>query len=97
MSLSDETRAAIRACIATRGAHKGRLVAKCPKRGTPAAAAWQGMATAWNPYKCSVFAIMMIPPAHMPIYREALAWADDHPELRGLDRDRAVLERLGAW
>ena len=97
MSMSAETREAILACIATRGPRKGRLVARCPKRGTAAAAAWQGIVTAFNPYKCSVFAIMMLRPEHMPIYREALAWADDNPDLRWLDHDRAVLDRLGAW
>ena len=96
-TLSYEARAAIRAAIAWRGENRGKLLARCPRAGTPAAAAWQALVTAWNPYRASVGAIIMLPADLRRIYHEVLTWADAHPQLRGLDRDRAFLEAVGVW
>ena len=95
--MQPETQYAIRKCFVTRGRNKGRLLAKCPPMGTPAAAAWQALALAWNPYKASIVALMFMPEANRFIYREALDWAEANMHLRGLDRDRAILESLGVW
>jgi hypothetical protein len=96
--LSAETVAAIRACYATRGPYKGRLLAKAPKQGSAVHAAWQALMLAWNPYKASIFAVMMIRRGeHAAVFETTLAWAERNMHLRGSDRDRAALERLGAW
>lgn len=95
--MQQETVNAIRQCFATRGKNKGKLLAKCPPTGTPQAAAWQALALAWNPYKASIAGLIFMPEENKPIWREALTWAESNMQLRGLDRDRAILESLGAW
>lgn len=95
--MEQETVNAIRQCFATRGKNRGKLLSRCPPMGTPQAAAWQALALAWNPYKASVTGLIFMPEANRFIYREALAWAESNAQLRGLDRDRAILESLGAW
>jgi hypothetical protein len=34
---------------------------------------------------------------HAELFAEALAWAEANMQLRGSDRDRLALERLGVW
>jgi hypothetical protein len=97
MQMEQKTMDAILNCFATRGKGKGYLLAKCPKSGTPEAAAWQGLALAWNPYKASIFAIMIMSDENHAIHKQALAWAESNMQLRGLDRDRLALESLGVW
>src|SRR4029077_14800932 len=60
MPLSDTAKAALAACYATRGPHKGQLLARCPKSDTLAAAAWQGAMLICNPYKASVAACLFM-------------------------------------
>ena len=95
--MKPETISAIQACFATRGKNKGKLLAKCPPMGTPAAAAWQALALAWNPYKASIFSLMIMSDENIAIHREALIWAESNMQLRGLDRDRLALESMGVW
>jgi len=95
--MTPETAKAIAGCFATRGKNKGKLLAKCPPMHTPEAAAWQAMALAWNPYKASIFAMLMFTPEQKALHAEALTWAETNMQLRGLDRDRLALETVGAW
>jgi hypothetical protein len=96
--VSPSTAAAIRSCYATRGKHKGFLLKNPPPGGTAQHAAWQALVLAWNPYKASVWAVMCIRRGeHADLFAEALAWAEANMQLRGSDRDRLALERLGVW
>jgi hypothetical protein len=96
VELRDICIAAIDAAKASRGKNKGLLKATCPPMGTDAAAAWQALMGYANPYKMSIGQIMFFNDRQRAIYRaidDALAGHD----VRGLDRDRIALERLGAW
>jgi hypothetical protein len=96
--VSPATAAAIRACYATRGKYKGFLLKQSPRSGTAQHAAWQALVLAWNPYKASIWAVMCIRRSeHAAIFEETLAWAEANMQLRGSDRDRLTLERIGVW
>ena len=62
-----------------------------------AGAAWLGCMAAWNPYKLSIGAVLFLDQEERAVFDEVSKWAENHPELRGLDRDRLALEQLGAW
>lgn len=90
-TISDTAALALKAAVATRGKHKGQLLAKCPPSHTLAAAAWQGAMMA---VKVSIASMLSMSDEQRVIMREveaALAGCI------GIDRDRAALERLGAW
>jgi hypothetical protein len=95
--LTESDIAAINGCFASRGANKGKLLASAPKSATLAYAAWQAMVLAWNPYKASVFGMIMFSDEQRACHKRVLAWAEANMHLRGLDRDRLALERIGAW
>jgi len=97
--LSDKAREALAQAYATRGKHRGQLLARCPKRGTAAAAAWQGAMMSCNPYKTSVAAVLFMTAEQRAIWTEVLAHFDALPhEYRIMaQRDREALERLGVW
>jgi len=98
MTLSPDAKAAVAACIATRGPAKGSLLKRCPPSGTPAAAAWQALMLVANPYKASIAALLFMGPNEHDVYREVQAWADANAAaVRGLDCDRRALESLGVW
>lgn len=99
MTLSLNARDALKACIATRGKHKGQLLAKCPPSHTLAAAAWQGAMLSCNPFKASVGAMLFMTAEQRVIRDEVLAHFDALPKAYriGSDRDREALELLGVW
>jgi hypothetical protein len=73
------------------------LLAKAPPSHTLAYAAWQGAMLSVNPYKASIGALMFMTAEQRAISQAITALFDGLPELRGVDRDRAALEALGAW
>lgn len=99
MSLSPEAKAALTACYATRGKHKGQLLARCPKSSTLAAAAWQGAMLACNPFKASVAASLFMSDQQREIRDEVLQHFCSLPPayLIMAQRDREALEALGVW
>ena len=89
---------AIKNAFVTRGPNKGRLLASCPTSTTDAAAAWQAIQATANPYKLGIGVLMFFSDEQREIYKSI----DDtikskRLDVRSLDRDRAALERLGAW
>ena len=95
-----QTRAAdaVTAIFAKAGPNKGRLLAKAPPFGTDAWAAWHGAMLACNPYKASIMSLMMMNTEQRAIADAVEAAFRAMPDLaKRADRDRAVLEALGAW
>lgn len=96
-----EVEAAVRGAFATRGKNKGRLLARCPKANTDAAAAWQAVQSAANPYKVGIGTIIFFSDRQHDIFEAVLAAVGEllkqGKSLASLDRDRAALEALGAW
>ena len=84
--LSDTARNALAQAYATRGKHRGQLLAKCPRSNTLAAAAWQG-------------AMLFMTAEQRAVRDEILAHFDRLPrEYKILaERNREALERLGVW
>lgn len=97
--LSDAARAALTLCYATRGKHKGQLLARCPRSNTLAAAAWQGAMLSCNPYLASVAAALFMSAEQKAIYREVMAHFDAMPHAYRImaQRDREALESWGVW
>ena len=94
--LKDICIAAISAAQSSRGKYKGSLKAKCPPTGSDAAAAWQAITAHANPYKIGFGHMMFFSDRQKTIY-DTIDKALEGTDVRGLDRDRVVLERLGAW
>lgn len=100
MIISEQAGRALQGACYKNGPHKGRLLKTAP-REKMARAAWYGAQSVCNPYKLSIGAIMFMADEERAIYREvesifdAMQAAGWRPE--GLDRDRYVLETLGAW
>jgi len=97
--LSPAARAAFDAALATRGPRKGMLLARAPASRTLAYAAWNGAMVSANPYKASIAGMIFMSAEQHGIRAEVTAWVDAQPKRArmALDRDRANLERLGAW
>jgi hypothetical protein len=100
MVISEEGGRALYGACNKRGPDKGRLLRNPPKDRL-ARAAWYGAQSVCNPYKLSISALLFMPDDERAIYREIEKLFDDlkaagmRPEL--MDRDRRVLESLGAW
>jgi len=99
MALSNAARAALAAAYATRGKHRGQLLAKCPRSETLAAAAWQGAMLSCNPFKASIGAMLFMSAEQKAIRDEVLAHFDAMPHAYRImaQRDREALEGLGVW
>jgi hypothetical protein len=99
MTLSTLARNALAQAYATKGPHRGRLLARCPRSGTPGAAAWQGAMLACNPHKVSIGALLFMVAEHRAIADEVTRHFEALPhEYRIMaQRDREALERLGVW
>jgi len=99
IELSPAARAAFDAALATRGPRKGMLLARAPASRTLAYAAWNGAMVSANPYKASIAGMIFMSAEQHGIRAEVTAWVDAQPKRArmALDRDRANLERLGAW
>ena len=99
MMLSETAANALAACYATRGKHKGQLLAKCPRSDTLEAAAWQGAMISCNPYKVGIATLMFMSPEQRAVFEEVKTYFDALSRDRRVaaDRDRLALERLGVW
>jgi hypothetical protein len=97
--LSDNARNALAACYATRGKHKGQLLARCPASHTLAAAAWQGAMIVCNVHKVSIAAMMFMTSEQRVIRDEIQAHFESlpHDYLIMAERNREALEALGVW
>lgn len=89
---------AIIGAISSRGKNKGFLKAKCPPMNTPEAAAWQAIMSHANPYKVGFGHLMFMDDSTREIYN----WIKEYVkkstiDVRSLDKDRNILEKLGAW
>ena len=99
MALSETARNALQGAYATRGKHRGQLLAKCPRSSTLAAAAWQGAMLVCNPYQASIGAMLFMTAEQRAVRDEVVTHFEALPrEYRILaQRDREALERLGVW
>jgi hypothetical protein len=97
--LSGKTRAALAKAYATRGPHRGQLLARCPRANTLEAAAWQAAMAVCNPYKMKIGTIMFFTTVQREIYQEVLAHFESLPRKHVVlaQRDREALERLSVW
>jgi len=97
--LSETARTALTAAYATRGRHRGQLLAECPRSSTLAAAAWQGAMLSCNPYKASIGAMLFMSAEQKAVRDEVLAHFDALPRAYRImaQRDREALEALGVW
>jgi hypothetical protein len=97
--LSDTARTALAACYATRGKHRGQLLARCPRSDTLAAAAWQAAMLVCNPYKASIGAMLFMSAEQKAVREEVLAHFEAMPKdyLIMAERNREALESIGVW
>lgn len=99
MMLTETAANALAKCYATRGKHKGQLLARCPASNTLAAAAWQGAMLSCNPFKASIAARLFFSPEQRAIADEVTAYFDavSSDKRAQAQRDRATLSALGVW
>lgn len=99
MALSETARGALRLAYASKGKHRGQLLAKCPRSDSLAAAAWQGAMLVCNPYKASVGAMLFMTNEQKLIRDEIIEHFDKLPREYKImaQRDREALERLGVF
>jgi hypothetical protein len=97
--LSDKARDALKGAYATRGKHRGQLLARCPRSDTLAAAAWQGAMLVCNPYQVSIAAVLFMSAEQKAIRDEVTRHFESLPReyMIMAQRDREALERLGVW
>lgn len=97
--LSPISREALRGAYASRGKHRGQLLAKCPPSGSLAAAAWQGAMLVCNPFKASIGSLLFMSEEQRSVRDEIIAHFEALPKdhLILAQRDREALERLGVW
>ena len=87
---------AINGALVSRGKHKGSLKASRPNSTSDAAAAWEALIMEANPYKAGIYFQLMMNERQQAIFRE-VSKAIEGLDLRSIDRDRNILEQLGAW
>ena len=87
--LSDKAREALRGAYATRGRHKGQLLARCPRSST----------LVCNPYQASIAALMFMTGEQADVFHEVKNHFEALPKayLIMAQRDREALESLGVW
>ena len=88
--------AAIDGALVSRGKDKGKLKASRPNSSSDAAAAWEALIMEANPFKAGIWFQVMMTERQQAIFREVLK-AIQGLDLRSIDRDRNLLEQLGAW
>jgi hypothetical protein len=88
--------AAIDGALVSRGKHKGSLKASRPASNSDAAAAWEALIMEANPYKAGIWFQVMMTARKEALFRE-VSKAIKGLDLRSIDRDRNILEQLGAW
>lgn len=94
--LKDICIAAIDGALVSRGNRKGSLKASRPSSNSDAAAAWEALIMEANPYKAGIWFQIMMNERQQAIFRE-VSKAIKGLDLRSIDRDRNMLEQLGAW
>ena len=87
---------AINGALVSRGKYKGSLKASRPNSTSDAAAAWEALVMEANPYKAGIYFQLMMNERQQAIFRE-VSKAIEGLDLRSIDRDRNILEQLGAW
>jgi hypothetical protein len=99
MSLSPAAQTALASAICTRGPNKGRLLKAAPPSTTLAYAAWHGAMLSVNPYKVSIFGLIMMDTLQRDIHKEIQTYFDAMPKAQRIafDKDRACLEACGVW
>jgi len=97
--LSPISKEALAEAYATRGKHRGQLLAKCPRSTTYAAAAWQGAMMVCNPHLVSIGAILFMTKEQRDVFDEVKNHFDALPREYQImaQRDREALESLGIW
>jgi len=88
--------AAIDGALVSRGKDKGKLKASRPNSSSDAAAAWEALIMEANPFKAGIWFQVMMTERQQAIFRE-VSKAIQGLDLRSIDRDRNLLEQLGAW
>jgi hypothetical protein len=78
--LPDTARNALAQAYATRGKHRGQLLARCPRSDTLAAAAWQAAMLVCNPYRASIGAMLFMSPEQKAVREEVLAHFEAMPK-----------------
>lgn len=96
MVISDKAALALKTAVATKGAHKGLLLAKAPKSNTLGYAAWQAAQLCCNPYKVSISGLLFMSDEQREVYNEILTIFETLG-INSLDRDRNGLEKIGVW
>jgi hypothetical protein len=98
-TLSPTAKAALVKAYASKGKHRGQLLAKCPRSDTLAAAAWQGAMLVVNPYRASIGAMLFMSPEQKAVRDEIVAHFESLPREYQImaQRDRETLEKLGVW
>jgi hypothetical protein len=98
-ALSPAAKAALAKAYATRGKHRGQLLAKCPRSNTLEAAAWQGAMLVVNPYRASIGAMLFMNAEQKAVRDEIVAHFESLPREYQImaQRDRETLESLGVW
>jgi hypothetical protein len=99
LKLSDKAKEALRGAYATRGKHKGQLLARAPQSQTLAYAAWQGAMLSVNPFLASIAGIMFMSAEQKEIWKEVSEFFDALPRSERINaqRDRKALEAWGVW
>jgi hypothetical protein len=99
MIISNEAALALKGAVATRGKHKGQLLAKAPRSHTLAYAAWQGAMMALNPYHVSIGGLLCMSAEQRAIREEVTRVLEALPLKSAipLERNRQALEALGVW
>lgn len=97
--LSDIAKQALAGAYATRGPHRGQLLARCPKSSTPAAAAWQAAMLVCNPFQVSIGAVLFMTESQRAIFNEVKVHFEALPRQYQImaQRDREALEALKVW
>jgi len=99
MALSETARGALRLAYASKGKHRGQLLAKAPKSSTLAYAAWQGAMMVCNPYRVSIGSVLFMTDEQKLILNEVQVHFESLPREFQImaSRDRETLESLGVW
>jgi hypothetical protein len=99
MALSETARGALRLAYASKGKHRGQLLAKAPKSSTLAYAAWQGAMMVCNPYRVSIGALLFMSNEQKLILNEVQTHFEKLPREYQImaQRDREALEALGVF
>ena len=88
---------AIRASLVSRGINKGSLLKTPPRSNSDAFAAWNAIMLVANPYKVRIGGLMFMSSDQRDIFDAVRVRAETVPGVATLDRDRRILESLGAW